>query len=219
MFDEQEADKLAADLAAIEQQLRGLVPEALRIDRDRLMFEAGRAAGLSAQRALYEPSPGPSLQGRGSIAATGHHGCRGRVAGGRRWFWPAATVAMTAATLLLATMLVWQNRSQTAANLADQSRPATNDAVPRGADSEPRRHLDQFTERDGWPSIPPATSGYLNTRYIALTRGVGELPGGSPAGNLDSAGPVDDLRTAPVTPRGLRFDSILEPNSSIHWRS
>jgi hypothetical protein len=48
---------------------------------------------------------------------------------------------------------------------------------------------------------------------------VGELPGGSPAGNLDSAGPVDDLRTAPVTPRGLRIDWFLEPKSSTQSRS
>ena len=46
MFDEQEQNepKLTAELAALESRLCGLRPATPQIDRDRLMFAAGRAA-------------------------------------------------------------------------------------------------------------------------------------------------------------------------------
>ena len=46
MFDKHQQDEreLAADLAAVEKQLAGLTPAVPRVDRDRLMFAAGRAA-------------------------------------------------------------------------------------------------------------------------------------------------------------------------------
>ena len=51
MYDEQESreHELAPELAALERQLRGMTPAAPRVDRDRLMFAAGQAAGAASQ--------------------------------------------------------------------------------------------------------------------------------------------------------------------------
>ncbi len=67
MFDEHEPAefKIAADLSAVERQLARLTPAAPRIDRDRLMFEAGRAA----ERAASEPSLAPAPPIKAPIAA------------------------------------------------------------------------------------------------------------------------------------------------------
>ena len=65
MFDEHESAefKLTPDLAAMERQLARLTPAAPRIDRDRLMFNAGREAVIAAQRFRQtEPSPSSPLK-------------------------------------------------------------------------------------------------------------------------------------------------------------
>jgi len=83
MHDEHEfeADALPAELAALERQLKQLTPTAPRVDRDQLMFAAGRSSRLAER----------------SWASS--------------WFWPAATALTTAATIFLASMLVWQRKS------------------------------------------------------------------------------------------------------------
>ena len=87
MHDEQESHEhpLPAELAALERHLAALTPAAPRVDRDRLMFAAGRASAMAGgSPSVARPQP-PTV-----------------------WLWPAATALMTAATILLATMLVWQ---------------------------------------------------------------------------------------------------------------
>ena len=75
-------DELNEQLAALEAQLASFRPGPSRIDRDRVMFLAGRA---STQK---KPRP--------------------RATSGGRWLWPMAFAGMSgvAATLLL--MLLWQ---------------------------------------------------------------------------------------------------------------
>jgi hypothetical protein len=86
MFNEQESGefRLPAELAALEKRLAAFPAEPLRIDRDRLMFEAGRAAG-----------------DRGERRAAKSELLRSR-------FWPMATATMTAATVMLAATLAWR---------------------------------------------------------------------------------------------------------------
>ena len=105
MFNQPEPGKfeLAPELAALQRQLaQQLTPAAPRVDRDQLMFDAGRAAERASQdgRAIYLAGPswagrtGPNVRATGSASA--------------RRFWPAATATMTAATILLSALLVWQ---------------------------------------------------------------------------------------------------------------
>src|SRR5262245_23404099 len=93
MFDEQEPDEfeLAPELLVFRQELDKLQPAAPRIDRDQLMWNAGRAAARTGQDGRDIHIAGPSWAGRF-----------------RRHIWPAATATMTAATLLLSAMLLWQ---------------------------------------------------------------------------------------------------------------
>jgi len=81
--DEINESRLSAELAAFERQLAGLAPIEPRVDRDRLMFAAGRASAIGVRVETRMPA---------------------------RWIWPIATALSTAAALLLATMLVWQRQ-------------------------------------------------------------------------------------------------------------
>lgn len=223
MFDEHEPAEFALtpDLAAIERQLARLTPAAPRIDRDRLMFAAGRDAAISAQRLCQtEPSPNPSLHGRGSDAAATL-----RVAGPHRWFWPAATATMTAATLLLATMLVWQRAAQpVAAQSATPPLPTTVATAPPDQTVDATGSITLATaqpENFGWPMVSPPTTGYLGLRYIALTRGVGELEKHNRTANSD----FNTSGNTPATQRELlrellpSADNKVSPHSAATGRN
>src|SRR3954470_10060363 len=166
MYDEQKPheDEIASELLALERQLRGMTPIAARVDRDQLMFAAGQAAGIASvaepghdSRAMYDRADRPMY-----IAGPSWPG---------RHFWPAATFTMTAATLLLATMLVWQDRRQPIAERLVPRQPAVI-AINDSQDFE-TRGLVRLDARNLWPPLPSTNSGYLGVRYVALTRGVG----------------------------------------------
>jgi hypothetical protein len=198
MFDERKPgeQRLAPELVALERQLLGLTPALLRIDRDRLMFEAGRASALAASDPLSapnEPSPNPSLQGRGiGTAATL------RVAAQRNWFWPAATALMTAASLLLATMLLFQNRSQYVAQHSTvPAGPPESRDIAQVSNNLP---AEQFARHYRYMK-PVLNDGYLGIRYIAVTAGVGALPD-----NFQSAATVREVpdKNKPSEPATVR---------------
>jgi hypothetical protein len=153
MFDEREPaePELTPDLEAIERQLARLAPVPLSIDRDRLMFEAGRASVAQPRQLGYTADP-PRVGVR---------------------FWPIATATMTAASVFFATMLVWQRQS---APLADQ--PISNGIVVRTAEKPPATAPNTARPEvtNAFVSaLPRSTTGYLGVRNIALTQGVGAL--------------------------------------------
>ncbi|HEY3391706.1 MAG TPA: hypothetical protein VGK58_03290 [Lacipirellulaceae bacterium] len=157
MFDEIETGKfpLTPELAALERQLTKMELSPPRLDRDRLMFSAGRAAERTAMQ----------------CDATGCASKAAPVARVRHWFWPATTAVATAACLLLAAILAWQVEPQPIAQQDAKPQVAAEPAVPA------IRPQIQFVADDlgsrRW--IPPADSGYLAIRHVALTRGVGAL--------------------------------------------
>lgn len=145
---EPERRELTPELAALEGRLAGLSPAPPRIDRDKLMFEAGRA---SAQ-------PGVP----GYIAEPSRLGTR---------LWPAATAMMTAATVLLATMLVWQRE---AARVATQSVPQS--VVPVFVQPQVAQPIVQSDFAwNAWQARQQPSTGYLGIRQVALTRGVNAI--------------------------------------------
>jgi hypothetical protein len=211
MYDEQKSreHELAPELVALERQLRGMSPAAPRIDRDRLMFAAGQAAGAESvaesgqhRRAMYDDAGRPLYLGSASWAS--------------RQFWPAATFTMTAATLLLATMLVWQNRPQPFAQQLVPMQPAVE--VNSGSHDFVVDRPSQLALRNRWASIPSEKSGYLGIRYVALTQGVGAL-----SSDFQSPKSGDELPSSdhaePTTRRGLLNEFLPEThpsNSSPH---
>lgn len=211
MYDEQKPHEheIAPDLAAFEQQLRGIAPTAPRIDRDRLMFAAGHAAAALAEagrdgRAMYDRVGHPLYIAGPSWAAPS--------------FWPAATATMTAASLLLAAMLVRQNWSKPNVELA--TNPSRMNVVenPRVATEIHEDLTASFVRRDRWSTMPLTSSGYLGVRYIAVTRGVASFPPELETEDFDRNSRPNDQR-APATARGLRdellptFDRMIPSNS------
>jgi hypothetical protein len=198
MSDQPESDKfdLAPELAALQNRLAQLTPTALRNDRDQLMFDAGRAAERAGQDGAAESSgqdgraiyiAGPSWAGR-NLRATGSASAR---------FWPAAAATMTAATVLLAATLVWQNQPQPIAQ-PSATPPATVSTTPNNSALDPI---------DTRPRRPRATAGYLAIRDAALTRGLGAL-----AIEFDSSPTTTGPPTAPVTARQL-LEELLPDTS------
>jgi hypothetical protein len=171
MFDEREPaePELTPDLQAIESQLARLTPVAARVDRDRLMFEAGKVAS---------PPRWP-----GYIARPSWHG--GLV-------WPVATMLMTAASLLLAVSLVWQRHSF---EVALQERPQQTISVVQVGEQRPAEVLSTNTRPSlataEWMYSRQPTAGYLGIRYAALTRGVSAIDTGPL--NSGSADPIGEL--------------------------
>jgi hypothetical protein len=211
MYDEQKSHEheLAPELIALERQLRGMTPAPPRVDRDRLMFAAGQAAGAASKIE-------PDQDGRARYDEAGHPVNLAGPSWAGRSFWPAATFAMMAATVLLATMLIWQNRSQSVTpQIAGPH--AVVDAVDaaRGGDVQ---QADRFASRDEWPAIPRVTTGYLGVRHIALTRGVGALGSESPAAGGDADSPIDRQHCQPATVRGL-LNELLPTTPSEPTRS
>jgi len=162
MFDHEPSEqKLNPELEAIERQLARLTPAAPRVDRDRLMYEAGIAAAAQPRGLGYIAEPSGL--------------------GARRWLWPAATALMTAASLLLATMLVWQHRSYALAlqsqaesqRLAAAKLPETT-VVPAIATGTVPNGPGTITNT-GRSSFLQPKPGYLGIRYIALTHGVSAI--------------------------------------------
>jgi len=143
------------------------------VDRDQLMFAAGRTSRLAER----------------SWASS--------------WFWPAATVLSSAATILLATMLVWQRndsqpidtRPHAAATLA-----AANDAGDVwSSDPGPR----------AWPWPGRLATGYLAIRYVALTQGVAALDREFPTAVGDAGEP-----TPPATAGKLLEELLPKPRQT-----
>jgi hypothetical protein len=209
MYDEQNAreHEIAPELAALEQQLRGMTPAAPRVDRDRLMFAAGQATGAAS---IAEPSQ----DGRAMYDRAGRPLYVAGPSWTRRRFWPVATFTMTAATFLLATMLVWQNRPQP---IAKQTAPTSAAVVSEGGSHDVDADVPtRFAVRNSWPSIPSINSGYLGVRYVALTRGIGALSPDVPSSTGDQDLPSSS-RAKPNTPRSLLEElapPTRTPNSS-----
>jgi hypothetical protein len=185
MFERQKPDdlQLPADLAAFERGLTELSPAAVRMDRDRLMFAAGRAAG-----------------GGGVTSDSGQDGRAMVVNWSGSAFWPAATAMMTAATILLATMLVWQHADRQLA-----AKPQADVMVTVSADGEELKTRIESVDREPdtvnrgrWPWSARPTSGYLGLRNVALAEGVAAIENRSATTNGPSGEP-----SSPMTARGL----------------
>jgi hypothetical protein len=196
MYDEQKPrePEIAPELIALERQLRGMTPAAPKIDRDRMMFAAGQAA------ASTEPShevriAGPSLPANR--------------------FWPAATFTMTAATLLLATMLVWQRQAYQLASKGDASPPSTNQASEQPREAIAPSPVQFATSTLGLRAFQHPTSGYLGIRYVALTRGVGALEPSSQASTDD----VNSSNDTPQTQRNMLEELLPSPRHQMNPRS
>lgn len=196
MFNERESlgAALTPELAALQKQLAGLQLAPAAIDRDRLMFEAGRAAAESAQR----------------IAASQ------RLAGAPRWIWPTATALMTAACIVLSLMLIWRDNAPNFANQPTAPQP-TNDHLVTEPTVDDVRNVKRLTSRlTSSRHSPPPARGYLNVRYVALTEGVSAIAHDR-ATNGETSN--ETTRPKPATSRDLLEDLLPSGASDSRNRS
>jgi hypothetical protein len=187
--------ELTPELAALQAQLARLQPAPLTLDRDRLMFAAGRAAAESDT----------------TIAATP------RAAGAPRWVWPSATALMTAACLVLSLVLIWRDETPNVAVQPTDPQPAADKFVAEPT-IEDFRSVEELTSRFASARSSKPTRGYLNVRHVALTEGVNAIANDRTAnGNGDSSHEAESAE--PATPRDLLKDLLPSEASAGRIRS
>ncbi len=192
------------ELAAIEAALSSVGPKPSRLDRDRVMFLAGRASGLAEMRPRGEAT---------------------------RWAWPAAFGAMTAVAATLLVMVVSRPQAEVAhraegPRVQQQEGPEKSEApVQPPLIEEPLR-----TPRAAWGGLADEDAERLHLdapyfRELQRLLALGPEPWApavpSAAGGQRTAPPMpypqllDSLLDDPATggPPSLRFpwESLLEP--------
>ncbi len=150
-------DRLSALDQQVEARLQNFVPSAPAIDRDRLMFDAGWQAALVSLEAAPR---------RGAV----------------RFGWPAATALATAASVMLAVMLVRQSTPVESVATAHREEVApeqiaTASTVPTVDANDEATELPPTTSPQlPWPyRLPVGGDNYLAVRSAVLSGGVNML--------------------------------------------
>jgi hypothetical protein len=120
-------EDLSDELAAVEAALGSVGPGPSRLDRDRVMFLAGRAS-------LAEPSEGPTYRSR-------------------RWAWPAAFSAMTAVAATLLTILVAREPQPQVVQVIQPPSPIPTSDIVAGPQREEAPDALAVPKDPGPPSI------------------------------------------------------------------
>lgn len=115
--------ELSAELQAFEAQLAALLPSTGRLERDRLMFEAGKAAAEAEQT-----RPSASLP---------------------RWVWPAVSTATTAAAVFLLAVVLIDSGSPIVEKPVRPAGEITNGATGPAEQAPVRRLPDSQPDRLG----------------------------------------------------------------------
>lgn len=182
---------------ALEAQLGGMVPAAVEIDRDRLMYRLGWEAAVSSL---------------GKVPS--------RRAGYARYAWPAATAMATAASIVLVVMVVMVVRgpqpTQEGGPVAQ--RPEVEAVEPKANPpaSQPEKPDEIETFAGAPPSLPwPFRNAslnrhsYLSVRHAVLEMGVNALPPSEAAATF-----TDEGIRAPATMRSLLNEYLPTPPPS-----
>lgn len=170
----------ADSLEAVEIALRGLEAAPPRVERDRLMFLAGRAgAGEASDR------QGISLSTPYSINRTQHSVQRTKHR--------VLTAVLAATSLALALALAFRPASPPVVVYRDPPAPQRVVMPEQPSESAPTSHLVaaaslQSRDRDRDRDRPETSSSYLKTREVALRMGLDAL--GSPQYSAQSAEPT-----------------------------
>jgi hypothetical protein len=183
----------ATEQAALEALLRRLQPSPPQLDRDQLMFAAGQA------------SVDPRYIGRPP-----------RSAFLTRRFWPAATALMTAASVVLAFLLVEERRATHDNNVVQSTHPAPQPITVTtaiAAADPPPLPIDANAVLFPWlvwPGLGEPASGYLATRNAALSQGLAAIDRMMPISDRTDYQPPD--RQKPATAQELLQEYL--PNSA-----
>jgi hypothetical protein len=188
----------------IEAALAAWTPCPIRIDRDQLMFEAGRASARSD--IAVSPTEALPVEGRVRVRESA-----------ARYFWPATSCISTAAALVMAFMLAYgraERDSVVQHRAADVGAPQAAIArhTPAPADSvRLRRGPSHVT------ALPDVADGtYLALRNRMLTTPAHNWPVRTFETSIAPRAAIDDARPAP-TSRNLLQEFLpreIEPEPS-----
>lgn len=165
--------RLSEDADGFERALASLTPCARGVDRDQLMFLAGK---MSAKQS-------PAL------------------AGSARWLWPAATIASTLAAAVLGILFAGQAGREPVRESTDivqelvsddEEAPSKDgaDSLIDGADQDPPEPLSEADPDGQLADGRVAQPDYLRLRRTALMDGVEALPLPAHSASLDAEPPA-----------------------------
>jgi hypothetical protein len=208
--DRRAGDSLNEEDQATESLLKVFEPAASGINRDRLMYLAGRASALAE---AATPQPSHSL----------------KVGGDRAWIWPAATAVMSAISLALAIALLVRpapsiadrdervqpapsHRQEPQAPEAIESESLVHDSIPvEGNRVEVVVHRSDKSAPVA-PSVGASARRYLEQRELALQHGVDALPvSAAPAASVARVALPQRKLLDELLPAGVRETSSADP--------
>ncbi len=228
--------RLPAELADVEQLLARLQPDSSRIDRDRLMFDAGAA---HAARELVAENPGNDIFDS-PARQPGIAPLRKQAAG---WKWQAATAAALLLACVTGTLYIrlWYREPLTVPKIVyvpsktdawdDSALAAKQAASPTPlSEQDPRRQTTADSKAVGvsppgtasairllaWPTATVAYRSqdsnldYLALRQLVLTRGVQALPA-TQYESMNNTDPADKPPASPPTMRELMNRLLPQP--------
>jgi hypothetical protein len=142
------AERIDETLLAVQSALAALRVKPPSMDRDRMMFLAGRASAQPLSPLARRAGEGPGVRAA-------------------RWLWPLATTASLLAAVVLGGLLVKSQTSQIVDRVV---------YVPVDRPIElPGEHDAPLAAADESPG-PPLRSDYLVLRRLVLTEGVDAMP-------------------------------------------
>lgn len=194
----------------IEPELSAYAPRPPRIDRDRLMFEAGRAAEVS------HPAASAVLSLRPGVIAWFPTGPQ--PAAPLNWLWPASTMAMTLVAMGLGVALLLQPAPRQRVPIvripAHAPQAASPLAVSSGGLNQPHQDFAHGPAAEeeapviALESLPE--NHVLRLRQVALTQDVDAL-----APSLSR----DTTRLTPLPTRGSLMRSLAAPPAAAATKS
>jgi hypothetical protein len=172
MADEMHAE-LPDDLQQFESLLRGCTPATPRLERDRLMYLAGRASietGAANSETVADLKPSPlagegRVRGNAADSALPLPNAHAKKAVHFAWAWPLATAALLLLSLTLGAAILFR-RAET--RIVYVTEPAPSVAALAALPSDPGKQS----------ATANAELNYLQVRNLVLAHGVEALPDG-----------------------------------------
>jgi hypothetical protein len=173
-------------LRQVQQTLASFAPQAIAVDRDRLMFLAGMASAVN-----LAPNDTEALNTQYAVLSTGSPAQKDRSSSRTQsWHWPAATATLAATSLALLATLILRAAPEPQIVYRDREVPVPvqpqverREADAVDAKAVPLR-LVKRTETA--PPVVPANN-YVRSRDVALSMGLDAIGSPGASGTAYSA--------------------------------
>ena len=172
MSDERTEEKLPDELKSVETALRGLMLATGAIDRDRLMYLAGRASALNEISSGATGSASAELSANSIPQNTGGASGTRRSIRIKRFGWPLATAALVLLSLTLGGRVIYLSGLTERIVLVERAGASGN--LPIATMTVPGQG--SASSMVGFLPTPGGGFSYMQLRNAVLNRGVDALP-------------------------------------------